>query len=98
MRTTAWLRQKKILSKYFQIQANTYFSLRVVGRAISHLRDKFSREYMIEIVEHIAEKALETSVYPRLSLGPSQRFASKGAYILKLNKDGIKQVGDWIVP
>jgi hypothetical protein len=53
---------------------------------------------MIEIVEHIAEKALETSVYPRLSLGPSQRFASKGAYILKLNKDGIKQVGDWIVP
>jgi hypothetical protein len=98
IRTTAWLRQQKILSKYFQIQANTYFSLRVAGRAISHLRDKFSREYMIEIVEHVAEKALETSVYPRLSLGPSQRFASKGAYILKLNKDGIKQVGDWIVP
>lgn len=98
MRTTAWLRQKKILSEHLQIQANTYYALRVVGRAISHLRDKFSREYMVEIVEHVAEKALETSVYPRLSLGPSQRFASKGAYILKLNKDGIQQVGDWIVP
>ncbi len=98
LRTTAWLRQKKIMSDHAQIQSNTFYALRVVGRAISHLRDKFSREYMIEIVEHIAEKALVSSVYPRLSLGPSQRYASKGAYILRLNKDGIELVEDWLVP
>jgi hypothetical protein len=41
-----------------------------------------------------------TSVYPRLSLGPGQRYASKGAYILRpgATKGSWTPEGDWIVP
>lgn len=42
-----------------------------------------------------------TTIYPRLTLGPGQRFASKGAYIVRVDPDDASRlvpVGDWIVP
>lgn len=42
-----------------------------------------------------------TTIYPRLTLGPSQRFASKGAYIVRLDPfdpTRLLPVGEWIVP
>jgi hypothetical protein len=36
-----------------------------------------------------------------VSLGPDQRFASKGSYIVKVDAeatDGVYAVSDWIVP
>ena len=40
-----------------------------------------------------------TSIYPHLSLGSGQRFASKGAYIVHYEKDGkLVAESDWIVP
>jgi hypothetical protein len=41
-----------------------------------------------------------TTVYPRLSLAQGQRFASKGAYLAKLNPQGGGTIGEpeWVVP
>ena len=40
-----------------------------------------------------------TSAYPRLSLGPGQRFASKGGYIAAFGDGGaLLALSDWIVP
>lgn len=40
-----------------------------------------------------------TSLYPRLSLGPGQRFASKGAYIARIAQDGgLVAETPWLVP
>jgi mono/diheme cytochrome c family protein len=41
-----------------------------------------------------------TTVYPRLSLAPGQRFASKGAYLEKLNPEAPGIIGEpeWVVP
>lgn len=42
-----------------------------------------------------------TTIYPHLSLGPGQRFASKGGYIVRfadINGDKLIVESDWIVP
>jgi len=41
-----------------------------------------------------------TTIYPRLSLAPGQRFASKGAFIVRFAADGqlVTPESEWIVP
>jgi hypothetical protein len=51
--------------------------------------------------EHTAGKREGTTIYPRLSLGPGQRYASKGAYIARYTEIGsgaVRAETDWIVP
>jgi len=101
LRTKLWLRAKKIELADEQIQANTYFAVMVVGDSISHMLDEFSRDYFIERLEDMVGRSLVTSVYPRISLGPGQRFASKGAYLVKYSRqknNAVEPVTDWIVP
>jgi len=46
-------------------------------------------------------KSLGTTIYPHLSLGPGQRFASKGGYIVRFaegKSDKLIAESDWIIP
>lgn len=100
-RTKLWLRAKKIEITDERVQANTYLAAMVTGDAIAHILDQFYRDYFIERVEHMVNRSLVTSVYPHLSLGPGQRFASKGAYLVKFSRQkdmAVEPVTDWIVP
>jgi hypothetical protein len=61
----------------------------------------YSREYLIERIEHMVDRMLTSSVYPRLSLASGQRYASRGAYLVRVGGDaGFKlvPVSEWIVP
>jgi hypothetical protein len=49
----------------------------------------------------MAENASYTSVYPRFSLAPGQRFLSRGAYITQFEPVGSAKLvakTDWMVP
>lgn len=83
LHTRNWLKIRKIELSDQRIQANTYYALTQAGNALMHLVDNFSRDYFVELIEHGVDNSVATSVYPRLSLGPSQRFAAKACAIVE---------------
>ncbi|ESS66724.1 hypothetical protein MGMO_177c00150 [Methyloglobulus morosus KoM1] len=100
-RARAWMDTRKIPWINPRIQLNTYYALYLLEYGVEHVVEHFSRDYLIEFLEHEAEASINPGVFPRLSLGPEQRFASKGAYIVQLESSGeqlIKPVSSWIVP
>jgi len=100
-RVRAWLRSRRIEPTHPRVQLNAYFALSITDHALLHMLENFSRDLFVESVEHEAENALNPGVFPHLSLGPGQRFASKGCYIVKLSPQsagGIEAVSGWIVP
>jgi phage gp37-like protein len=100
-RVRAWMRSRGVALSHERLQLATHFALSVADFALGHLVDRFSREYFLERVEHEAERALDPGLFPHLALGPGQRVASKGCYVLRPDPQapgGLAPDGGWIVP
>jgi hypothetical protein len=81
-RSTDWLRARDLDGAGLQDRVNAHYAITMVGEALAHLMDSFSRDYFVETIEHDISTTLLSSFYPPLTLGPDQRFASKGVYVL----------------
>ena len=100
-RSTGWFKHKRILDpEQMEVQANAYFSLKVAGDALKHIRGFFFRDYFIEKIEHNVDDAPYTSIYPRVSLAPGQRFTSRAYYIAKIDekRNRLAAITDWQSP
>jgi ABC-type branched-subunit amino acid transport system substrate-binding protein len=99
-RARLWLSARKVPRGEERLQNNAFFAAAIAVDAMDQMLDFFSRDYLLEKVEHMVENAVPPSSYPRLSLGPGQRFASKGSYLLRYAPEtgGLVPEGDWIVP
>lgn len=97
-RVRQWITARGIGEGSRRAQANTYFAATMAGDAITHLANNYSQEYLIERIEHGANRSLATGAFPLAELGPGQRFASKGAYLGRLRGGALTQAGPWTVP
>jgi hypothetical protein len=99
-RVRGWMRSRRLTLNYPRLQMNTYYALTTVQYGLDHIVDQFSRDHLLEFIEHEAENSLNPGTFPRLSLGPGQRFASKGAYVVQIKADAneIEPSSEWIVP
>jgi len=102
MRSTGWLRSRRIYAPgEKRVQADAYFALKMAGGALRGIQGYFDREFFLEGIEHMVDNANYTSVYPRISLAPNQRFVSKGGYIAQLeggDKARLRAVSEWLIP
>ena len=86
--------------KLSRLQGNTYSACEVTVRALQTMRERYSREYFVELLEAADEAAIATA-YPRFTLGPDQRHGSRGAFIMQYAAPSFTRLtasGDWIVP
>ena len=101
LRTKIWLHEKNIPLVDETTQIKTQFALIVLSDAVGHIQDSFSRDYLVERVEHVVSQTPTPSVFPTVSLGPGQRFAARGGSIIQFgetDKLPPKAINGWIVP
>ncbi|MDD3325692.1 MAG: c-type cytochrome [Zoogloea sp.] len=81
-----------------RLQGDTWSACAVTARALYTLDTSPSREALLERVED-AYAGATTTAYPRFTLGPGQRYGSKGAYVMRIGTDDRLEVeGEWVVP
>lgn len=96
-----WFKIRHIPVVSERVQSDTYLACRILSESLGDMLDSFVPDYLIEQVESMLSRRLVNGYYPRLGLGPGQRFASKGGYIVRFTHQGAMQPiadGDWIVP
>lgn len=96
-----WFSIRHIPVVDLQVQADTYLACGILAETLSHMTDAFVRDYLVERIEDMLEHRLVTGYYPRLTLAPGQRFASKGGYLVRFADGGGTHIvadGGWIVP
>lgn len=100
-RARAWLVARGVPRRDDTVEVDAYFALTLLDYSLMHMVANFSRDYLIETLERYVEAAPNPTRFPRLSLGPGQRFASKGYYIAPLasllSGTGV-DASEWIVP
>ena len=82
-RARAWIRSRRLAIPDWNLMRETFFALRLVDNALEPLQADYYRDYLIEILEHITEVGLDPGPFPHPELGPEQRVASRGVYIMR---------------
>ncbi|TFW32312.1 c-type cytochrome [Massilia horti] len=80
-RASDWLHARGLGAAAPRDAIDTLFAVSVTADALAHLMDSYSRDYFVETVEHQLSTTILAPTRPAPSLGPDQRFASKGVYI-----------------
>ena len=95
-----WLQTRNVPATDPEMQAKIYFLGWMLPGAIKDMRSEFFREYFMEGFDMMTDQDYAIAVYPRLTFGPGQRYASKGCYIVQLTKGPnpeLMQKSDWVI-
>jgi hypothetical protein len=95
-----WFRIKGIPVVDERVQTDTYLACGILAETLGEMLDSFVRDYLVESVESMLSRRPNNGYYPRLSLAPGQRFASKGGYVVQFAEGGerLQPVTSWMVP
>lgn len=99
-RERIWLKFRGLADQPLLPAAHALFACHVFGEALADMESVFSREYLLETLEHSLDGTQMTNIYPITVLGPDQRTISRGAYVTQLGVPGGPPFANahWIEP
>jgi hypothetical protein len=93
-------RPRKINPKNKTISAKTFTLTRLLSQAFQGMKNDRYRDYLLDQFDMFEDQIGTAVMYPRLSFGPGQRYASKGCYIVTLTKDQppkLLKKSEWVI-
>ncbi len=100
-----WLAKYNLPRSDERVQGNTLAACNLLTESMLRLRGTYVRDYLVEWLENYPTamgNAPAPQAYPRFSLGPGQRFSSKGAYLVRFASPAGRRLEpvlqDWIIP
>ena len=101
MRSLLWLKSNNVKPADRRVAVDALFAIVLTADALSVPGTIGSREYFIETIEHMTNRSLSPTSYPSVSFDSQRRFASAGAYLLKMPsspEETFGKVEEWYVP
>ncbi len=95
-----WLKARNIPVTNIRIQSKMYFIGWMLSEVWMRMKSEFYRDKFLETIEMMTDQSHAIAVYPRLSFGPGQRYASKGCYIVQLSRDpdlSLTKKSKWVI-
>jgi hypothetical protein len=83
-----------------QIQSKVYFLGWMLTGTVKMMGDDFYRDYFLDVLDMMRDEHYAIALYPRLSFGPGQRYASKGCYVVQLSEgpqSALVPVSGWVI-
>lgn len=96
----ASLRRNNIPIGNPEIAFKMYSLFSTLTGPLSKMRSFAYRDYFLELIESTPDLSMNPVVYPRLSFGAGQRYASKGCYIVQLTEGpnpGLVPKSEWVI-
>ena len=100
-RSLLWMKANNINPLDRPVAVNAFFAIVLAADALTLPRALGSREYFVETLEHMTGRSVNPTAYPSVSFDPKRRFASAGAYLLKMpssSNESFRKVEEWYVP
>jgi hypothetical protein len=95
-----WLQARNIPITDLDMQAKIYFIGWMLSGGVKNMRSEFFRDYFLEGFDMMIDQDYAIALYPRLTFGSGQRYASKGCYIVQLTRGSnpvLLQRSDWVI-
>ena len=77
-----WEHSAGIVPTDERLQTSAYSAAMILEDGLMHIGENLYRTFLLEALEHDLDASQAPTIYPRLTLGPGQRFASKEGLIL----------------
>jgi len=94
-RFRAWAQKRRVATRYERHQALAYFACLTFGEGASQMSRIVSRDYLMDLLQHMSSLTAYLPLYLRGGITPGQRVLSRGGWVLDLSG---RFEPAWVVP
>lgn len=96
----SWLKVKNIPVTNLEIQSGMYFAGWLLSGALMMMESDYYRDFFLDGIDMMNDEVYAIALYPRLSFGQGQRYASKGCYVVQLGEGAdpaLEPLSEWVI-